>query len=224
MVVSCPSLISSVTYTVRRSYSSARPEGTPYTRRPSLREGPRPARGRYRRVSILCPRRRGPRQRPRCTTTWPRPTRSPHASVRRCAPASRLRPEIAAPPRRYEPPPIRRRHLRRSELDRQLVDRAGELERQPVAVVHTRAGVHADVECFVKGHGQRYGVLDRLAIQLLPVHREHAGAAFAWAGTVVFEVEHDGVFAGLERFAEQVSADPATQPAFPADSFQVQHV
>ena len=40
---------------------------------------------------------------------------------------------------------IRCRHLRWPKLEGQLVDRAGEFERQHVAVVHARAGVQANV-------------------------------------------------------------------------------
>ena len=47
---------------------------------------------------------------------------------------------------------VRRRQLLRSEIEGQLVDLAREAERNLViAVVHRRAGVHADVEGFVDG-------------------------------------------------------------------------
>src|SRR5215207_3200164 len=40
--------------------------------------------------------------------------------------------------------------LRRSKLEGQLVDLAGELERQLVAVIHSGAAIDADVECLVE--------------------------------------------------------------------------
>ena len=36
---------------------------------------------------------------------------------------------------------------------------------------------------------------DRLAVYLFAINREDAGAAFGWAGAVVFEIENDGVLA-----------------------------
>src|SRR5213592_1727470 len=78
-------------------------------------------------------------------------------------------------------------HLRRAKLDSQLVNRAGELERQLVAVVHARACVQADIEVFINGHDQRNRVCDFLAGQLLAIHREYSGATLARAGAVVFE-------------------------------------
>ena len=67
-------------------------------------------------------------------------------------------------------------------------------------------------------------MLDGLLGQFLAIHREHAGAAFAGAGAVVFEVKDDGVLARLERPAEQVLADDATDAALPAESFQIEEV
>ena len=61
---------------------------------------------------------------------------------------------------------------------------------------------------------QRNRVRDRLVGQLLAIHREHAGAALAGAGAVVFEVEDERVLAGLERAAKEVLADiPPTPPS-----------
>src|SRR5690349_12202916 len=118
-------------------------------------------------------------------------------------------------------PPLVARNLRRSELERQLVDLAGELERQLVAVVHAGAGINADVEGLVDRHDERDRVRDRLAGNLLAVNGQHAAAALAIAGPVIFEIERDGVLARLERRAQPV---PRTDAGFPAVSFQVQHV
>src|SRR5262249_22336156 len=97
------------------------------------------------------------------------------------------------------------RYLRRSKLERQLVDLAGELERQLVAVIHARAGINADVEGLVDRHQERNRVRDRLAGNLLAVYRQHAGAALAKAGAIILEIEHDGVLAGFERGAQPVA-------------------
>src|SRR5207247_58427 len=95
-------------------------------------------------------------------------------------------------------PLFRRGHLRPAQLEGELVNRAGEPERQLVALVHSRAGIQADVEGFVNGHDQRNRVRDRLLRQLPAVHRKYASTALARAGAVVFEVEHECVFAWLE--------------------------
>src|SRR6516164_1244388 len=88
-------------------------------------------------------------------------------------------------------------HLRRDELDRQLVELAGEAERRLVViVVYPRASIHPDVEGLIDGHEERNGMWDALAGYFLAVHRQRAGAALAEAGTVVFEVEQDGMLAG----------------------------
>ena len=50
---------------------------------------------------------------------------------------------------------------------------------------------------------------------LLAVHRQHAGAALADAGAVVFEVEHDRVLARLAS---------ASRCAFPAEPRQIEEV
>ena len=104
------------------------------------------------------------------------------------------------------------RSIQRNQLDRQLVELAGEPERRlVVVVVHARAGIHPDVEGLVNRHEERNGVRHRLAGDFLAVHRQDAGAALAETGTVVFEVKHDGVLAGRER-----------RRAFPAEAFQVE--
>ena len=55
-------------------------------------------------------------------------------------------------------------------------------------------------------------MLHSLAGQLLAVHREHAGATLAEAGSVKFKVEYNRVLARLERIAEEVAAANTTFP------------
>ena len=61
------------------------------------------------------------------------------------------------------------------------------------------AGIAADVEGFVDRHEERDGVRNLLVGDFLAVHLQHAGAALAEAGSVVGEVEDDGVLTGRER-------------------------
>src|SRR5215510_374184 len=104
--------------------------------------------------------------------------------------------------------------LRWPELEGQFVDLAGEAERHLIVlVVHRRAGVDAHVECFVDGYQEWSGVRNLLGRNLFAVHHEHAGAALAEAGSVVLEVEHDGVLARRERLL-----------AFPAEAFKTDEV
>src|SRR5579862_7239127 len=53
---------------------------------------------------------------------------------------------------------------------------------------------------------------DRLSGELLAINRQHAGATLSGAGSVVFEVEHDGMLAWLERRAQPVAASHAGLP------------
>src|SRR5439155_3673251 len=115
-----------------------------------------------------------------------------------------------------------RGYLRRPEFEGQLVNRASEAERQRVAVVHPRTGIDANVESLVNGHHQRNRMLECLAGQFLAVNRKHAGAAFAGAGTVVFEVEDERVLARCERLAKYVARQ--SQTTLPAESFQIEEV
>ena len=93
-----------------------------------------------------------------------------------------------------------RLELRRPDLDRQLVERAGEAERHLVVlVVDRRAGIDADVEGLVDRHQERNGMRDRLLGDLRAVDAQHALAALAEAGTIIGEVEDDGVLAGRQR-------------------------
>jgi hypothetical protein len=52
-------------------------------------------------------------------------------------------------------------------------------------------------------------------------HREHAGAALAGPGAIVFEIKDNGAFALLERPAKQVLAEDATAAALPAERLQI---
>ncbi len=106
------------------------------------------------------------------------------------------------------------RQLRRPELEGELVELAGEAERHLVVlVVHGRARIDAHVEGFVDRHEERNGVRDFLGGDFLVVHLQDAGAAFAEAGAIVFEVEHDGVLARRERVL-----------AFPAEPLEIEEV
>src|SRR5215467_5848394 len=69
--------------------------------------------------------------------------------------------------------------LLRPELVGQLVDRPGELERQLVAFVDRRAGVHSDVERLVERHKERDRVLHLQLREHLAVDCEHARPALA---------------------------------------------
>src|SRR3954454_5790717 len=113
------------------------------------------------------------------------------------------------------------RHLRRAKLVGQLVDLAGEAERQLVAVVHRGAGVTADVKGFVDRHQERNRGRHRLLGDLLAIDREHTGAALAGAGSIVLEVKHNRVLAGLERVAEDIATSHAALPAIP---LEIEHV
>ena len=78
------------------------------------------------------------------------------------------------------------RQLRPVDLERQLVELAGERERHLVVlVVHRRAGVGADVEGLVPLQDERERVFHLLGGDFLAVHLEHAGAALADAAHVV---------------------------------------
>src|SRR6266567_6017938 len=103
-----------------------------------------------------------------------------------------------------------RRHLVRPELEGQLVDCPGELKRQRVAVVDSRPGVASDVERFVDRHENGNRVRDRLFGQFLAVDREHAGATLAGSGTIVLEIEDEGMLAWLKCAAKHIRADSAT--------------
>src|SRR6266404_4629959 len=108
---------------------------------------------------------------------------------------------------------LRRRHRRqlrpglrcrlglRSEVEGQLVDLTGELERRIVAILQHRdpgAGVLADVEGLVLRERDRRAVLNGFPGHFLAVHGEHACAALAETRPIRLEVEDDGVLAGAQ--------------------------
>src|SRR5215471_14050581 len=105
---------------------------------------------------------------------------------------------------------VRRWQLRSIDLQRELVELAGEAERHLVVIGHRRASVGADVKVLVPLQDQRDRALHALARHLLAVDLEHAGAAAADAAhvvegerarskAVVLEVELQLVLAGRER-------------------------
>src|ERR1700737_100597 len=82
-------------------------------------------------------------------------------------------------------------HLFRTKFVRQLVDLAGEAERQLVAVIHRRAGVTPDVKRFVDGHDYRNCVRDFLSRHLIAIDCQYTGATLARARAVILEVEYN---------------------------------
>jgi hypothetical protein len=80
---------------------------------------------------------------------------------------------------------VRWRELRPIDLQRQLVERAGELERDLVVVGNRRAGIGADVEVFIPLHDERDRMLHRFARHFFAVDFERAGATAANATDVV---------------------------------------
>ena len=106
------------------------------------------------------------------------------------------------------------RQFRGSQLDRQLVELAGEAERRlVVVVVHARAGIDSDIEGLVDGKATWNSVRDGFLGDFLAVHRQDARAAFRHAGPVVFEVKHDGVLARRQCLR-----------SFPTEAFQTEEV
>src|SRR5512144_2562074 len=86
----------------------------------------------------------------------------------------------------------------RFELEGQLVDLAGELERNIVAILQHRdtgARVLADVEGFVFRERDRGGVFHGIPGRLLAVHGEYTRAPLAEPWSSGLEVEDDGVLA-----------------------------
>ena len=91
--------------------------------------------------------------------------------------------------------------LRLLEFEGQLIDLAGELERNVVAVLdHRDAGarVLADVEGFVLRERDRGGVFQGFPGHFLAIHGQHARPTLAQTGTIGLEVEDDGVLAGFQ--------------------------
>jgi hypothetical protein len=108
---------------------------------------------------------------------------------------------------------VLRRELRRFELNRYLVDLAGELERDLIVlVVHRCKGGIPDVDHGVQRFGQGQSVFHFLGRHDLAVHLQRSGAAAADATHVIIcqrlcteavvpEVELEGVLSGRERRA-----------------------
>ena len=92
------------------------------------------------------------------------------------------------------------RELLVARLDRERVDRARECKRHLILeIVDRSARIESDVEGLVERNQEGDAVRHRLAIDLLPIHAEHAGAALPRARPIVLEVEHDGVLPRRER-------------------------
>src|SRR5258708_2420171 len=97
--------------------------------------------------------------------------------------------------------PLLRGQLLRLEVERELVELAGEPERRVVAILDLRNAcprIHPNIERLVPLENEGDGVLDVLLVRLLAVDNERAGAALAEAPAVELEVEHQRVLAGLE--------------------------
>src|SRR5277367_1329318 len=60
-----------------------------------------------------------------------------------------------------------------------------------------------------------------VAGQLLTVNRQYSGTALAWAGPVIFEVEHNRVLTRLESIPQPVAASNA---AFPTKVLKVEKI
>ena len=87
-------------------------------------------------------------------------------------------------------------HLRWSEFEIHLADRAGEGEGHlVVGVVHRRARVGPDVEGLVHRQEDRGGVGDAVVRDVLAIHPQHAGAALGQARPVVLEVKFESMLA-----------------------------
>ena len=93
------------------------------------------------------------------------------------------------------------RQLLRFEVKGELVDRAGELERNIVAILQQRdagARVLADVEGFVLRERDWGAMFHGIFGHFLAIHREHALPALAQAWFIGLVVEDDGVLAGAQ--------------------------
>src|SRR6266540_5659938 len=131
-----------------------------------------------------------------------------------------------------------------AEFDHDFLEVARELEWHLFHIVLNdgRAGVHADIERLIEREAGGDGALNLALRDLLAVHGERAGAALAYAGAVVFEVELDGVLAGSKlllrgdtilvlllvgecvskfRFTVQEEQSPAAEPSALRDEHAV---
>src|SRR4029077_1355791 len=98
-------------------------------------------------------------------------------------------------------PAILRGVLRRTQVEPQLVDLTGELERTIVAILDHRdtgARVRANVEVLILRELDRGRVFHRLLGCRLPVHEQLTRTTFTEAGAGVLELEPNGVFSRLE--------------------------
>src|SRR4029453_8342434 len=94
--------------------------------------------------------------------------------------------------------------LHRTQVEPQLVDLTGELERTIVTVLdHRDTGtrVRTDIEVLVFRELDRGRVFHRLLGYGLPVHEQLACATFAEAGAGVLELEPNGGFSWLAVWA-----------------------
>src|SRR5262245_59582619 len=79
------------------------------------------------------------------------------------------------------------------QVDRDLLDFAGELERHVVTEVHRRAVVLAHVEALVEGDADRHRLFDPALRHILAVNEEGRCAALARPAAVISEVHLDRV-------------------------------
>src|SRR5262249_56753783 len=71
----------------------------------------------------------------------------------------------------------------------------------------------SNIKGLVNRHNSRDGVRNRLADDFFAVYGQNPRAAFAQAGAVILEIEHDGMFAGREGLS-----------AFPLETFQSKQI
>jgi hypothetical protein len=85
-----------------------------------------------------------------------------------------------------------------SEINNNLVDYAGELERYVIVLAHRCSSVFPDVECLVRRNTERDGSRQSAVGSFFSVHHQRDETAFANTATVIFEINRDGVFAGRQ--------------------------
>ena len=116
-------------------------------------------------------------------------------------------------------------HLRRPRLERDLVDRAGEVERRlVVAIVDAGPCVVADVHPLVHDLDGGHRVGNRLLRHLHTIHGQHAGATLGEPRAVILEVEHHGVSAGGNRLCALPSEAVQIDQVVGEDRFALQQV
>src|SRR5438128_1533178 len=137
------------------------------------------------------------------------PTNTSDADIRGCRAV-----KTAAPPRGFIPSGLTQPSigdlphvllfllgvLRRAEIESNLVNLTSELERTIIAILDHRdpgARVLSDAEVLVFRERDRDRVFHRLLSYRFPIHEQLARAALGEAGTIVLEVESDGVLAGF---------------------------